>query len=449
MKKLIYTLVILLTGYSAISQANFSLYQLNNTAQSQYLNPAFRSSAKVGVSIAPFSSFLNLQFLNSGFALDDALATRPNSDSLDLTPENLVDNLNDVNYLDFNLRTELAAFILTTKKSTFSFTAGAIVNAGVSYPKDLLRLAFYGNGGPEFLGQRAAIDNLGVDALGYLEFGAGYNRKIGDKLVVGGKLKYLVGLANIQTERMQAGITTDATTYELALDGAARINTSNTAFFDDLSDPMALLNNLKVTNNHGIGLDLGATYALNDRINLSASIIDLGAITWRDDVTNYEIEEFSFNYKGIDVIEFLNDSTAVFDAISDSLETASDIKETNNKYSTNLFTKAYLGGNFEITDFFNVGLVWFSSFNPSRYMTAVNVSANVKLSHWLSATANYGLYSYRDSNIGLGASVRTGPIQFFVMTDNVFAAINPQSAKNWHVNFGMSIQVGKSQEYKK
>lgn len=439
--------------FSSKAQSNFSQYQLNNTAQAQYLNPAFRSSSKIGISIAPFSNLFNLQILHTGFAIDDALSTRPNSDTLDLTPGKLVESLNDVNYLDFNLRNEFIGITITTKKTTFNFTVNSVVNTGFSYPKDLLRLAFYGNGSPEFLGKRAALDNLGADAQAYLETGIGFNRKFGDNLVIGGKLKYLIGIGNLETEYMRAGITTDENTYAIEIDGAARVNTSNISALNDIinnfNNPFVALKNIAGSKNNGFGFDLGATYKLGKKIRLSLSVIDLGAITWRDSVTNYQIDEFKFNYEGIDLVKYLSDTNAVFDAILDSLEGLTNVKTTNNEYSTSLYSKVYLGGNFNVTDFFNVGLVWFNSFNPRRYITGLNVSANVRIKHWLGATANYSIYNYRDSNVGLGVNVRSGPIQFYLMSDNVYAVIKPESAKNLHFSFGMSFQIGKSFEYDK
>jgi len=127
MKQLI-LIACVFVGSIAQSQSNFSLYQLNNTAQAQYLNPAFRSSAKIGISVAPFSNLFNIQVLHTGFTLDDALATRPNSDSLDLTPAKLIDRLNDVNYLDFNTRNEFIAVTVTTKKTTINFTVNSVLN---------------------------------------------------------------------------------------------------------------------------------------------------------------------------------------------------------------------------------------------------------------------------------------------------------------------------------
>ena len=452
MKNLIVFLLVLSVSNYASAQSNFTQYQLSNTAQAQYLNPAFRSSSKVGISVFPLSNFFNFQALNTGFAIDDALSTRPNSDSLDLTPEKLLNELNDVNYLDLNIRSELFGLMITTKKMTFNFTVGSVFNSGVSYPKDLLRLAFYGNGSEQFLGKRASIDNLGVDALAYLETGFGFNRKIGEKLVVGGKFKYLIGIGSVQTEQLTAGLFTDSVTYELEADFSGTINTSNSESLQTTVssfNPFSVLGSISQTGNNGYGFDLGATYQLTEKINLSASVIDLGRIRWRENTTNYHIEDAKYKFSGIDLFQYLTDTSAVTDDILDSIRTLATIQESNSAYTTRLYSKFYVGGNFNVLKPLNLGVVWYNSFNPTRYITGLNLSANLMIRHWISASANYSVYNYRDSNIGLGLSLRAGPFQFFAMSDNLFAITKPESTKNLHLSFGFSIQVGKSAKYDK
>ncbi|PZE17146.1 hypothetical protein DNU06_10415 [Putridiphycobacter roseus] len=436
-----------------MTQANFSQYNINNTAQSQYLNPAFRPSSKVGISIAPFSNLLNVQFLHTGFALKDAFTPRTNSDTLDLTLGKLVDNLNKVNYLDFNMQNELLAFQVTTKKTSVNFTVNSVFRSGFSYPKDLLRFAYYGNGGEEYLGKRVAFDNIGFDALWYLEFGVGLNRKIGDKLTVGAKVKFLKGIASFQTAESQFGLYTDPKTYALEVDGAMALNYNNLAALEGLqnnsSDLGAIYDSVSTTKNIGLGLDLGATFQLTKKIMLSASVIDLGAIKWKDNVTNYKVNPFTFEYKGVDVDKYLNDTSDYFQELVDSLTQLTTVVTTHNTYSTKLYSKFYIGGSYDLTKFLNVGAVWYNSFNPGRYITALNLSGNVKLKHWIGVSGNVSFYNYKDVNLGAGINLRGGPFQIYFMTDNVLSVMYPEAAKNVHFNFGMSFQIGKTKEYKK
>jgi len=63
-------------------------------------------------------------------------------------------------------------------------------------PRDLMRLAWYGNGADETIGKELSLEGLGVEAYGYAELALGLSKEIWrNELFVGGKLKYLQGLA--------------------------------------------------------------------------------------------------------------------------------------------------------------------------------------------------------------------------------------------------------------
>ena len=67
------------------------------------------------------------------------------------------------------------------------------VKTRVAVPKDILKLAFQGNGGSN-LGYDFNF-NFGLDVLHTREFAIGYNRTLlDDKLSIGGRLKYIRGL---------------------------------------------------------------------------------------------------------------------------------------------------------------------------------------------------------------------------------------------------------------
>ena len=451
-QKVFISLVFILALSGVKGQSNFTLYNLNNIVQAQYENPAFRSSARIGVSIIPFSNVVNMNFLNSGFAIEDVLQTRPNSDSLDLTIANALLKMDDINYFDFDMRNEFLAFHYTGRFTSIRFTVNHVLHSSFGYPKGLLELGYYGNGSPETIGQRMALDGIGYNFLSYLEYGAGFSQKIGNKLVVGAKLKYLTGLASLQTETSTFGIYTDPKTFALTIDGAAKINTSNSAaFFDEQISPnlQEALTAFRSITNNGVALDLGVTFDVTDKLHLSGSLIDLGMIKWRGQVANYSIAPFEFEYKGIDLIQYLEDSSQIFDEIIDSLENLTSITESNEFYTTNLYSRFYLSGSYDIIDPLNIGVTWYNSFHSSRYRTGLNVSTNLKLKHWVTLSANYSFYNYGNSNLGFGANLRLGTFQVYALSNSVLALLQPQSTQRLDFSFGMSFQIGKTPEYRK
>ena len=87
------TILFLVIGGNSFAQKNYTFYALDNTAQSHYLNPAFKPSANVYVSfpLIPMQSF---GASNSGFNVNHILHKRSQDDSLQLDPEKVVSKLN-------------------------------------------------------------------------------------------------------------------------------------------------------------------------------------------------------------------------------------------------------------------------------------------------------------------------------------------------------------------
>lgn len=437
-------ILFLFIGGNTNAQKNFTFYALDNTAQSHYLNPAFKPSANVYVSfpLIPMQSF---GVSNSGFNLNHALRTRTQDDSLQLDPDGVVSKLAKRNFLTVESYNELFAFGFRVKKNYFSFGITNRLHANFIYTKDLLQLAVEGNG-KSFLGERASFDGTGINVNSYVEYAVGFNREINKKLAVGARFKLLSGIANVNTRKTEFGLHTDETTFDLSIDGSATINTSAVKpFYDTLApsnyNPMENAYNFK---NMGIALDLGVKYELTDKIKVTASLLDLGFITWKTDNATFVTNEVDFRFEGVDLNKFLKDSAdAVFDQLQDTLENVFSQQENNNTYRTGLATRFYIGGTYDLTKSINVGATLYSEVIKSRYRAAVILSSTVKLKSWLSATVNYSQYARSFGNVGVGLSLRGGPIQFFVASDNVLAFFAPQQSKNFHATFGINLLFGK------
>jgi hypothetical protein len=201
--------------------------------------------------------------------------------------------------------------------------------------------------------------------------------------------------------------------------------------------------------NSGFGLDLGASYKVNDKLSLSASLLDLGIINWKDDVQNYTSNDIDYSFRGINIEGFLQDSLDVFDELVDSLNTVFEQDENNNAYSTSLQTRFYLGGRYELTKWLDVTGLFFSEVINKKYRGALHVGANAKVNQWLSATLNYGYYGRSWSNVGIGLSLRGGPVQFFLSIDNIMVGVVPLNQRNLHFATGLTLLFGKPDKAKK
>ncbi|MCE3296577.1 MAG: Sporulation protein [Crocinitomicaceae bacterium] len=455
--KYIIVLLGIFSGSLLFGQKNFSLYHLKGIPQAVYVNPSFVPKSKIYLSLP--LGMMNFGVSNSGFSFND-LFTKRSDDSLVINTQKVLEEMDDLNYFNVENSIELFGLGLKLKDMYINFNVSSKVQANFIYPKGLFQFALEGNG-KNFIGQRASLDGIGINLNAYTEIGFGISKEISDKLSVGGRVKLLSGIANITTRETRLGIYTDPTTYALTIDGFADISSSNISqFYDDtISSSQTKMKNLQssILNfaNKGFGLDLGATYKVSDKLSVNASLVDLGSIRWSNNVTSYKTNEFEFTFEGVDLNEYFseqeNDSSGnrMLDDLKDSIPKMFNYEENNEAYSTSLYTKFYIGANYEITKAFNVGGVIINEFVKGKYRPGVSLAANVSLKSWLSATLNYSIYNKTYSNIGVGLSLRGGPIQFYLMTDNVLAFTNTLNAKNVNLTGGMSIFIKERDKKKK
>lgn len=442
MKKIVLLITLAISSTSLFSQRNFSLYQMKGIPQAIYINPAYVPVSKIYVSI-PALSYINMGLSNSAFSFND-LMTRRADDSLEINTSNVVSKLKKLNALTLDVQNEIFGLGFKLNDSYFNFSVMARNKFEFLYPGDLIRLAVQGNA--DFLDKRISMDGLGINLSSYMEYNFGFARKIGDQFHVGGRVKFISGIANIDTRKTKLGIYTDPTTYALTIDGALDVRTANLAnYFGDSSSNESIQNFAYNFKNKGLGLDLGGTFQMNEKVTLSASALDLGAISWSANTQNYEVKDFKYTFDGINLNQFFQDSSRTFnDAAKEVTDTLQELFEQEKKtesYATGLGSKFYIGASYQFTKSLSGSALVFSEVLDRKYIPGLTLSGNAVIKDWLVATVNYTMYNNSYANLGLGLSLRGGPIQFYFITDNVLGIIAPLSTKGIHFCAGMAVMI--------
>jgi outer membrane protein OmpA-like peptidoglycan-associated protein len=439
----VFAIIIAITSHNSavFSQKNFTLYSMNETSQALNVNPGFKQKNRFYLSLP--LGMQSFSVTNSGFTLNDFIEKHSNDDSLTINPAQGVAKMAKLNRLNLEVSNELFAIGFKVKKKNYvSFGITNRLQTRFSYAKDLFNLVVDGNGN-QLLGQRAALDGLGVDLMSYMEYAVGYNRNINDKLTVGGRLKFISGVANLQTKKSQLGITTDATTFDITLDGSMAVNSSNLSQFADTSyNPSSFASSAYDFKNFGLALDLGGSYQLTEKIQLNASLLDVGFIKWKTNISNYVSSDVNYTFKGVDLNALLLDSVDVAKVLSDTLSDIFNATENTDGYSTALRTKFYAGGRYDFNKYIGVNALLYNEIVAKKYSAGLSLAVTAKLRNWLSATVNYSAYGRSYNNIGFGLNLKGGPIQFYVMTDNLMVLANYQKAKHAHICFGMNVVIG-------
>jgi hypothetical protein len=444
--KIIAVFLFIVSGNFAFSQMDFAVYNMRATPSVVKFNPAAKPYAKVNVGI-PGASGIGLAFNNSGFQIRD-LYSIGNDDSVTIEFSNAISKLKDVNFIGLNVNVDLFNVGFSAGNNYFNFIVTEHINTRISYPKDLLRFVWEGNGNR--LGERISFDGLGFNFMHYREYALGYSRRVSYKLSVGARFKYLYGLENIYTKSSKFGITTDPKNYALTFDGGLQIQTAGLTreAFEDLGEnPGEYMLGRK---NTGYGLDLGAIYNVTERISLSASVLDIGRINWNSYVKNYTQEDFSFVFSGVglDLFQDNQDSATAssLNLLVDSITSTLKLVENSEGYSTPLPTRFYIGGAFNLTSRIQAGITTLNEFNDGYFRSSGSAFATVNVGNQLSLHSNYSIYGRSFGNIGAGFSLNIGFIQIYAISDNIVSFVNWQRSRNAHVRVGLNLTFGRDYE---
>jgi len=183
--------------------------------------------------------------------------------------------------------------------------------------------------------------------------------------------------------------------------------------------------------NTGIAFDLGAQYQLGKNITLFGSVTDLGVINWNKNNTFTSIKDIAL------------DGDAIFETATDNL--AQDTERGATNFSTQLVTKIYGGGRF------NVGKNHAFSFlvNPKLFLgrTTMNgsVAYRLRTSKFVDLVASYNVMEEGGNNVGFGATINLKPVQIYFATDKATSIFNRNSQKDFQFVAGVNLSFGQAE----
>jgi hypothetical protein len=426
-------------SFTSLKAQDFTLYNMQYMQQRTFLNPAFIPKSNVQVGIPGLSS-IGLNLSNSGFKYSDLVISE--GDSLRIDVPNMLDKLKDKNNFTINNNLEIISFGFRVKKNYFHAAVRENITAQLVYPKGFFSFLWQGNG--PTAGEELQF-GFGLNLMQYHEFSLSYAREVNDKLTVGATAKILKGVANLTTKKTDITMQTHPdSAYDITLSSNILMQSSGLMTPDSLT-PYEY--NIMGSGNTGFAFDFGAQYKLNEKINLSASVVNLGSIKWTNQVVNWvsNQENASYTFKGLPLKSFFGSDSAMSKSIEgmvDSLASVFDVDSTYESYSTSLPVDVRLGFNYQLMRGQNAGLnLLLRSQNGSSNL-GVTVFYGSDIGRWLSVILTYSYYNASWTNLGLGLRVNAGPVQLHLMSDNIFAAIMPQHAKYVNIRTGLNLTFG-------
>lgn len=479
--KIRYILILILTACTVGASAQNSqvLYYMN-LPQNHLINPALRPSNSIYIGL-PALSGINLNFNNNFVNFSDIFMKGQPKDSIisflhpDYNVDKFLAKIQDKNFIEPETSIQILGIGFALGRDTYVFLdINDRVEGNLVLPGDLIKLALKGN--EQFAGSKIDLSSLRGDLKYYREVGLGFSRNFTDKLRIGIKGKLLFGIAGVSVDNKALDIKVNED-YSHTLDADLAVNMSgpvnvymdskhniDSIVFDDKRFKTASGRSdfFSGRKNIGLGLDIGATYLLTDRIVLSASMTDLGFIRWKKDVTNLKAKN-QFVFSGLNMLDIIN-GTKTIDEVGrnmvDSLKNAFAVSSSKEAYTTYLPFGISVGGSYSVTQSLSVGLLSYSRVIGKQIREAVTLSANLNISNIFSTSLCYTAENHRYDNLGAGLAVRAGVTQFYLISDRIPVSWNrikdknsnviiPSNWNTFNLRLGMNLVFGNRQKEKK
>ncbi|MBL7802941.1 MAG: hypothetical protein JNL02_04335 [Saprospiraceae bacterium] len=433
----------LLATLRLAAQQELMLQQLPELWHANSTNPAFFPEGKKFAIGLP--SFV-LDARHSGdITYNDIFRREDGKNLLDLGAA--IDKLDPENKVNYHQRLETVTLGFRMGNG-WALQAGHSIrlDAHITYPKTLAEVLW--NGNAAYLGDTLQIAPA-ADYAKWQELHLGLSKNFGS-VRIGARAKYLGGVGGLQTDEdhRTATVYTDPDFYQLTLRTDYAFNAAYTVGSIDTAGLAFEIKNDAdqgglFSSSNGYAFDLGVQAKLGERLTINLSVLDLGGkITWRDDRAAYFRSNGEFLYDGVtfpgeDLINGVD--SLDFQGQLDSLNDIFQFQKTAQEFSTTLPVRYYASASFDLTQRWRLGFTLFHENGPNRVATAVAASAQWTPFNWLSLGAMYGVNDRSAANIGFNVIVQPGPVQIYLMSDNVLTALTPYASPAVNFRMGGSL----------
>jgi len=416
------------------SIAGLAQVEVSSSDESFYVdldNPTYRSTTAGFHFMLPS---IGMRYYNSSFTPEDVIVSNEGKNLVTL--KEVQDQLLDRNTVLFQSSLRTIGMMWHNDRISIGIGHQGRWLGSLQYTDDLASLMTFGNA--SLIGNPVGI-GTDQDYLYYNEFHLSGAVEIGG-WTIGGKAKFLVGQEFIETPSRDISINTKDGGYTIEFDNDYQINTYKVLNYRGLNDVDVAIEPWGISspfgNNNGLAFDFGVRGPISDRLQVHASVSDMGSITW-DEATTYASSE-QLSYKGIDLLDYLSEDGNV--DIADSLYNLLELKEsTAQELSTGIpqlwklgFT-GKIGSNHQLGSEYSVLKHNKLSINSLKVFWVYDIGSN-----W-NGMFHYSIVGNTYDNIGAAIMKRSGLFQWHLKIDNIIGLVKPLDVRYGSFNVGGSL----------
>ncbi len=459
-------------SFNKVNAQSNILYGMGNIPQTVNTNPAHQPNCSFYLGFPALSNiYANLN--NSSLTLNTIFEPKPTvPDSFFIDINEIEKQIKPMNYLNIEENISLIDFGFRIANGFyFTFTISNKTTENFGFSNSLIDLP---KGNFNEAGLPVSI-KFYQNLTNYNEYSASLSKQLMNNLTVGAKIKLLSGNANLKASKLNLDWYTESATdslYEWTFNTDIEVKGSAIVDWDidyvdnkyvftygDIKDLTADIPSLLFSPNTGLAFDFGAEYTLFNKLKLSASIIDLGYIKWQ---TNSKVltQNGSFKFSGVDLENYITSISDIMNGANISDQIIQDLKDSvltfleptisEASYKTSLNTKVYIGANYFLTKKIDAGFLFRGTMLNSSLYSSYTFSVNTNFGKGWAFSADYSIMYGLYNNIGLGLAYKIGPLQMYILTDNIspfFWAVNEskltdnliRNTKGTSIQFGMNF----------
>lgn len=475
------------TTIASAQQVN-TLYFLENAPTRHNINPAFQPVSGFYLTL-PIIGYTNLWTGTNSWTIADFVFKGPNGSTITpFHPDAPIDwKVGKPNQfgieMDFNT-TILGLGFRIKENGYFHLNISERILVDASLPSSIFQLNKINTVIPTTL-------SMDMAALIYTDIAVGYSHQIGEKWTVGGKLKVLLGQANLQAKIKD--LTLVSSVDSLCVHGTGELYAAAPLHWEQLPDKVDDFNDFDIESlllgegvntqqmikdfikpaGMGVALDLGMTYKPVKNLQITASVTDLGFMRWHQHARAGLKIDTTFYGAELNYSDYVVDGVFMTDSISshisntlggyvDALHVSDIEKKPRLPHMSMLRINLNVGVDVNFwKNRIGLGIYSRTRFYNSRIQEEIVLGAAIRPCNWFNIAASYSFINGHWSNIG--AAISLAPydgLMFTVATDYVpltYAKATteignislPYKTPGVNLSFGMAIVAGTNSKKKK
>lgn len=460
--KISFILIGLLFGLQKLYSQDNTLYLLHQLPHANILNPAVDHPCNFYLEV-PLLSSLKFAYNNSTFTYKDFIrpGTGDQQDSLIMDLDNIYSKAKRKNYIHAELENVIIGAGFHRGDYLFSFRVSHTFHGIFKYTKDLIGLKD-GNWDPTTdTPVNFYLNGNETNEISYWKFSVAASRDFGSSLRLGARLSYLKGSSNYSTQQSNLDIVTTEQPVSVNVSTDYSINASFPMEFERnaegrITDVQPVFNNILgdflFNSNRGVSADFGAIYQYNDKIELSASVTDIGIIRWSSNAVNLHATGNIF-YIGENLDQYTqnNQNTDIVRLLQDTIVSSFQYVDTPKKYWALLPITAMAGASYQITVKAQLGLTGKLFHYSGATIPSLTGSVSLKANEFISLSASLSYANRSIRNVGFATILGKPSFNFYFVTDmlpinyvseTTSGALFPYNSRSFNFRFGFNLSFG-------